>query len=186
MVSVLVYSMNTLALCKCKAELHKYLFCFCKSCICVNGSLSRIKLWLHSCYLSPYLPPVFSPSTQTKQAPPPAPTSHRRTTSTIALLLFTRCKLFPTAGVQPLSRWAAGQTTGLPPLGAVYRLISESMRLWGAVEAGGWGHEEWDAPELMTASVPRGRSIWEPFEAWHLAAATRPDWLSSKLALRAQ
>lgn len=139
----------------------------------------------------PWSAPCFLHLTANPNHPGPAPWSPPHAAPplppppSIALLLFTRCKLFPTAGVQPLSRWAAGQTTGspppLPPLGAVCRLISESVRL-----GGGGAQEEWGAPELMTASVPRGRSIWEPFEAWQLAAATRPDWLSSKLALWAQ
>lgn len=48
--------------------------------------------------MNPNLPLAFSPLTQTKQAPSPAPTLLSPTTPIIALLRFTRCKLFSTAG----------------------------------------------------------------------------------------
>lgn len=95
--------------------------------------------------------------------PPPHAAPPLPPPPSIALLLFTRCKLFPTAGVQPLSRWAAGQTTGSPPppppLGAVCRLISESMRLGGGGGAGGVGCSRVN-DGVRPAGALHMRAIW--------------------------
>lgn len=162
--AVSVYSVKTPALCnhmtlRCvithhlcnyKAELRKYLFGFHKSCICVSGSQSEIKGCLCSCYLTPNLAPVRSPPTQTKQAPPP---------------------WLPPLPPSPCCVWRGGNCFRQPLRSrSGNRLAAAGGRLAldlgiNEVARGRQGPEERDAPELMTASVPRGRSIREPFEA---------------------
>lgn len=122
---------------------------------------------------SPPQPPLVCPPSR----PPNTP-----------LMLLTRHKLFTTAGgpeVRP-RRWAAGQTLDkslAAALGVVCLSILESMKRGGGVERGeGSEGGQQMASELMTAIVPRGRSIWEPFEPWQLTVATRPEWLWTKLA----